>query len=140
MRHSQSAAVPIHGFEDDAPEDRARVEDSLADFASRAGLSSGVSLPSLAAGTTVRVETQNSHYRIVVQDGPRGRVLIHGGRVFPEDTVANVEGATRGGSALRVGWIGEGLRLELSTGYGRVVTSPVESITVEDDRPSALTS
>ncbi|HET9361833.1 MAG TPA: hypothetical protein VFO58_18905 [Vicinamibacterales bacterium] len=133
MRNSHSAAVPIHGFEDDAPERRARIEDSLADFASQAGLSRGVSLPSLAAGTTVRVETQNSHYRIVVQDGRRGLVLIHGGRVFPEDTVANVEGATRGGSALRVGWIGEGLRLELSTDHGRVVTSPVESVTVEDD-------
>jgi hypothetical protein len=133
MRNSQSAAFPIHGFDDDTPEDRARVEDSLADFASRAGLSRGVSLPSLAAGTTVRVETQNSRYRIVVQDGQRGRVRITGGRVFPEDTEANVEGATRGGSALKVGWIGEGLRLELSTGHGRVVTSPVESITVEDD-------
>jgi hypothetical protein len=133
MRNSQSAAVPIHGFEDDAPEDRARIEDSLADFASRAGLSRGVSLPSLAAGTTVRVETQNSHYRIVVQDGRCGRVLIHGGRMFQVDTEANVEGATRGGSALRIGWIGEGLRLELSTDHGRVVTSPVESITVEDD-------
>jgi hypothetical protein len=133
MRNSQSAAVPIHGFDDDASQDRPRVEDSLADFASRVGLSRGVSLPLLAAGTTVRVETRNSHYRIVVQDGQRGRVLIHGGRVFPEDTLANVEGATRGGSALKVGWIGEGLRLELSTDHGRVVTSPVESITVEDD-------
>jgi hypothetical protein len=132
MRNWQSA-VPIHGFEDDAPDDRARVEDSLADFASRAGLSRGVSLPSLAAGTTVHVDTQNSHYRIVVQDGQRGRVVIHGGRVFPEDTEANVEGATRGGSALKVGWIGEGLRLELSTEHGRVVTSPVESVTVEDE-------
>jgi hypothetical protein len=135
MRNSQSAAVPIHRFEDDAPEDRARIEDSLADFASQASLSRGVSLPSLAAGTTVQVETQNSHYRIVVKDGRHGLVLIKGGRVFPEDTVANVEGATRGGSAVKKGWIGEGLRLELSTdhGRGRVVTSPVESITVEDE-------
>jgi hypothetical protein len=94
-----------------------------------------VSLQSLSAGTKVRVETQNSHYRIVVKDGQHGLVLIHGGRVFPEDTEVNVAGATRGGSALKVGWIGEGLRLELSTdhGRGRVVTSPVESITVEDE-------
>lgn len=134
MRNSQSAAVPIHRFEDDAPEERARIEDSLAHFASQAGLSRGVSLPSLAAGTTVQVETQNSHYRIVVKDGQHGLVLIKGGRVFPEDTVANVEGATRGGSAVKKGWIGEGLRLELSTDQGgRVVTSPVESVTVEDD-------
>lgn len=133
MRSSHSAAVPIHRFEDDAREDRAQIEDSLTHFAHEAGHSRGVSLQSLAAGTTVRVDTQNSHYRIIVQDGPHGRVLIHGGRVFPEDTEVNVAGATRGGSALRVGWIGEGLRLELSTDYGRVVTSPVESITVEDD-------
>jgi hypothetical protein len=112
----------------------ALVEESLADFASQASLSRGVSLPALAAGTTVQIETQNSHYRIVVKDGRHGLVLIKGGRVFPEDTVANVEGATRGGSAVKKGWIGEGLRLELSTDEGgRVVTSPVESVTVEDD-------
>lgn len=134
MRISQSAAVPIHGFEDDAPEDRAWVSDSLGDFAREADLARGVSLQSLAAGTTVQVETQNSHYRIVVKDGRHGLVLIKGGRVFPEDTVANVQGATRGGSAVKRGWIGEGLRLELSTDQGgRVVTSPVESVTVEDD-------
>jgi hypothetical protein len=35
---------------------------------------------------------------------------------------------------VKKGWIGEGLRLELSTDQGgRVVTSPIESITVEDD-------
>ena len=92
----------------------------------------GVDVPSLAAGTVLNVHTRNSHYRMVVLDGADRRVRISGGWVFPEATDVRVSGATEGGSALKLGWIGEGLRLELSTEAGPVTTSPVQSVVVEE--------
>ena len=97
------------------------------------GCSRGVALEPLPAGTVLTVHTRHSCYRVEVLDGVEGRVLITGGSVFPERTEVRVAGATTGGNNLKVGWIGEGLRLDLLTIRGRVVTSCVESITVGDE-------
>jgi len=104
---------------------------TLEGFANEPGCLAGVALQSLDAGTVLNVRTRNSRYRLRVLDGVDRRVLIRGGDVFPESTEVRVAGATAGGCALKVGWIGEGLRLELSTDLGRVTTSPVEAVTVE---------
>lgn len=106
---------------------------TLDGFALEPGCSHGVALQSLPPGTVLDVQTQHSHYRMVVVDGQERRVRITGGWVFPESTDVRVAGATAGGSALKVGWIGEGLRLELATDFGPVTTSSVESVTVEDE-------
>jgi hypothetical protein len=98
-------------------------------------LTHGVALPALSPGTVLDVHTVNSHYRMVVLDGSDRRVLISGGSVFPEATDVKVSGATAGGSAVRIGWISEGLRLELFTDLGPVTTSPVTSIEVEEEEP-----
>jgi len=104
---------------------------TLDGFAREPGCSTGVDVESLEPGTVLNVRTHNSRYRLRVLDGADRRVLIRGGRVFPETTEVRVAGATAGGSAVKVGWIGEGLRLELSTDLGPVTTSPVEAVTVE---------
>jgi hypothetical protein len=95
--------------------------------------SRGVALQRLPAGTVLTLKTQHSRYRLEVLDGVEGRVLITGGAVFTNSTEVRVGGATSGGDTLRAGWIGEGLRLELLTAEGRVMTSRVESVTVGDD-------
>jgi hypothetical protein len=63
-------------------------------------------------------------------DGPQ-HVLVLGGSSFPSPEEAYVVGATAGGSSVKTGWIGIGLRLELRLGQRRVTTSPVESIAIE---------
>ena len=64
-----------------------------------------------------------SHHRLGGGCGPGG-----GRRVFPSLTPAHFSGASVGGSFLKVGWIGIGLRMEILVDGRRIVTSPVRDI------------
>jgi hypothetical protein len=116
---------------------------TLDGFAFEPGCVEGVALQSLETGTVLNVITRHSDYHVVVLDPLRQRVLLTGGRLFPESTEVRCEGATAGGSVLKVGWIGVGLRLEMSIGRQRITTSRVETVTIESVPPqpsSRLTS
>jgi hypothetical protein len=91
--------------------------------------SKGIDLATLEAGSDVAVRTKNSLYRFVVLDPVRRSVLVSGG-AFAERTEVRLEGATAGGSQLRLGRIAVGFRLELSNGRRRITTSPVRSVTM----------
>lgn len=97
-------------------------------FAEEGGCSTGVAISTLAAGTRLLVRTRRSDYRVVVLDGPRHRVLVQGGRLLPEAVEAVLQGSSLGGSFVKTGWIGVGLRLELILDRRRIVTSSVKSI------------
>jgi hypothetical protein len=94
----------------------------------------GVQLRDLPLFTTLLVWTMNSVYRVVVTRWPE--VYIQGGAFFPEPTSAYLDGASIGGSCLRVGWIGVGLLVEIRSGGRHIITSPVRAITTA--RPSSL--
>lgn len=111
---------------------------TLDEFALDSGCEDGVTLSDVEPGTRITVITRNSTYRLDVIDGAEGRVIAVGGSVFPEHTEVRVEGATDGGSVIKSGWIGVGLRLELMSGLRRVTTSRVKAI--ETDRPLASAS
>ena len=116
---------------------------TLEGFALEPGCVEGLALQSLDAGTVLNVITRHSSYRVVVVDPVQQRVLVTGGRLFPERTEVRLEGATAGGSVLKIGWIGTGLRLEMSMGRQRITTSRVQSVTIENvppPRSSLLTS
>jgi hypothetical protein len=103
----------------------------FADFAPQSGRVTGLNLRSLPAGTEVVVDTRNSRYRFVMLDGSGWNALVEGGRYFPQETTARVEGSTLGGSLLKMGWIGLGLFLEISVHGQRIVTSRVRSIRID---------
>ena len=107
---------------------------TLAGFASAVSSSNGVQLRDLPPMTTLLVRTRNSEYRIVVASGDE--VLVKGGQFFPSLTEARFSGASVGGSFLKVGWIGVGLRMEILADGRRIVTSPVHDILAADDSPS----
>lgn len=86
-----------------------------------------IALPWLPPGTVLHLRTRNSRYQLVVVDGPEGRVLITGGRHFPDQMPVQVVGATPGDGRVKPDWIVEGLRLQLLTAQGCVITSPVNS-------------
>jgi hypothetical protein len=94
----------------------------------------GVDLRDLRSSTTLLVWTMNSLYRVVVTHWPE--VYIQGGGFFPHPTLAHVDGASFGGSSLRVGWISAGLLVEIRSGGRHIITSPVLAITTE--RASSL--
>jgi hypothetical protein len=110
---------------------------SLAGFALESGCREGVALRSLVPGTKVNVQTRNSCYQLTVLNGRRDDVLVRGGALFPDAVPAQVQGASAGGSLVKTGWIGVGLRIELRVGARRVVTSPVHSLSLEVTPASA---
>jgi hypothetical protein len=107
---------------------------TLTGFTSAVSSTNGVQLRDLPPMTTLVVRTRNSEYRIVVSSGDE--VLVKGGHFFPSLTEARFSGASVGGSFLKVGWIGVGLRMEILAEGRRIVTSPVHDIATADDSSS----
>jgi hypothetical protein len=89
----------------------------------------GVRLCDLPPFTTLLVRTRNSLYRVVVTQSPE--VYVQGGAFFPDPTLAYVDGASIGGSCLKVGWISAGLLVEIRSGGRHIITSPVLAISIE---------
>ena len=96
----------------------------------------GVHLRDLPPFTTLLIWTMNSLYRVVVTHWPE--VYVQGGAFFPDPTLAYVDGASFGGSCLRVGWIGAGLFVEIRSGGQRIITSRVLAVTTEQASSSIV--
>ncbi len=110
----------------------------LEEFAHESGCSDGIDFRSLDIGTVVNVHTRYSCYRLVVIDPEDKRALVKGGQFFVESTEVRIEGATAGGTAIRRGWIGIGLRLEMLNLDKRITTSVVQSVTIDPPRASMV--
>lgn len=97
----------------------------------------GLSLSPLPKGTKLIVETRNSFYELVIDEGKEvtlfGGTNKDGSTRFPQPIKGIVYGSTWGGSLLKVDWIGQDMRLEMHIkGTDRVLsTSPVKNVTVE---------
>lgn len=111
---------------------------TLDEFASGVSTSEGVDLADLEPLTTLYVRTTNSLYQINVLKGTR--ILVQGGKSFPDITRGNLSGSSLGGSLLKCGWIGVGMRMEICSGDRRFLTSPVREINVERDLSNDLES
>lgn len=104
---------------------------TLTGFTSAVTSTNGIQLRDLPPMTTLLVRTRNSEYHIVISSGDE--VLVKGGHFFPSLTEARFSGASVGGSFLKVGWIGVGLRMEILAEGRRIITSPVYDILTRDD-------
>jgi hypothetical protein len=91
----------------------------------------GVTLNSCAPYDVIVLRTANTEYHLLLLDPESGRVLIDGGDRFPEPIEATLLGASFGGSMIRTGWIGVGMRIELCANDKYIITSPVKSLVVE---------
>jgi hypothetical protein len=104
---------------------RCSTAEGFAELVSKAG---GLSLAQLDPIDRLEILTRNSRYLITVLEPPRPRVLVVGGAFFPIACEAALAGSSLGGSLIKLGWIGFGLRLEIHAGGRRIITSPVQSI------------
>ena len=104
---------------------------TLSGFAVETPSHDGIGIESLAPGTTLNMRTRNSRYRLTVLDGVRHHILIQGAELVPTATPADLQGATAGGSLVRTGWIEVDRRMELNCGSRRIITSPVQSVSIE---------
>ena len=102
---------------------------TLDGFATQAADARGLDLRDVEPLSTITIRTRNSVYRIMVTHATS--VVIQGGHFFPDPVCARVNGSGFGGSLLKVGWIGIGLRVEIFAGDQRIVTSPVRDISIE---------
>lgn len=107
---------------------------TLDGFVAASSATEGIMLRDLDPLTTLLVRTCNSLYRIVISQDTA--VFVQGGQFFPEMTDARLDGSSFGGSFLKMGWIGVGLRMEIWAGGQRIVTSPVCAIDRESDTRS----
>ena len=101
--------------------------------------SRSVAMSSLSTGTLITLHTRNTCYRMQVLDGAAGRVVVTGGLLFPVSTEVEVIGAVDD-EGVRVGWVVEGLRVELSTSNGPILTSMVVQLRVEVDTTRSASS
>jgi len=94
----------------------------------RSEVEGGVYLRDLAPGAQIEVLTQNRCYRLV-KNG-EDQAFISGHPEFcPLPVLVKVDGSNWGGSMLKQGFIGRGMRLEFRHPvYRRVTTSPIAEI------------
>jgi|SRR5579883_34102 hypothetical protein len=98
----------------------------------RSEIDGGVHLGDVPPGTVLEVETENRSYTIRYQG--RGRALISGHPVFcPEPTLVTIHGSTWGGSMIKTGYIGRGMRLE----FARSSADPVTTSVIRDVRAAS---
>jgi hypothetical protein len=89
----------------------------------------GVHLGDLAPGDVLEIETENRAYTIEYQG--LGQALISGHPVFcPEPTLVTIHGSTWGGSMIKTGYIGRGMRLE----FARPALEPITTSVVREVR------
>jgi len=73
----------------------------------------GVFVNKLDAGTHLEVTTQNNVYHLTIIDPKDMKLRIRGGR-WKQPIEILFNGSTWGGSMLKIGWVGYGMRMEFS--------------------------
>lgn len=111
----------------------AHVRSTLDGFAREMAASEGVNIREMEPLTTLLVQTTNSLYRIIPLEAGRSRIMVQGGRFFPDFVEAHLAGSSFGGTFLKMHWIGGGLQMEINSGGEGFVTSPVRSFWIEQD-------
>ena len=80
----------------------------------------------------LEVETENRAYKIQYQG--LGQALISGHPVFcPEPVLVMIHGSTWGGSMIKTGYIGRGMRLE----FGQPANLPITTSVIRQVRAAA---
>ena len=90
-----------------------------------------VQLESLEPFTTIRVQTRNTEYRVLVLDPRTGWAVAEGGSHLPEPTEVMVCGSLMRDRDFKMKTVAIGYRLEMSVDGKVFITSPVASIQVE---------
>lgn len=92
----------------------------------------GIDLRELPVGAKVTVETQNSTYSL--EKLPDNLYSLQGGKRWQTPTRVFISGSTYGGSLLKIGWLGDGMNMEIHQESDRkcVVTSAITNLWIEN--------
>jgi len=85
----------------------------------------GLDVSSLPAGTTLLIETRNSHYQLIILDPAKRSVKVSSfdSKVIRKQLDGIMNGSTFRGSMIKLGWIGVGMCLEIHMADGRTLTT-----------------
>lgn len=84
----------------------------------------GFDLKDVLAGTLMEIETAHDTFWVFVVDPAEGKVVVESTHPqLRQPTVFFHQGATSGGSAVKLGWIGVGYHLRMNVGTGGVLTT-----------------
>jgi hypothetical protein len=100
----------------------------------------GFSINKLTAGTLVDIQTGRTRYAIVVVHPAKSEVAMVGSRVeFAEPELWILQGSSRGGSCMKMQWIGVGLTFAMNrmSDGGLMESSPVKTFEFRDDPAEA---
>jgi hypothetical protein len=102
--------------------------DEVNDAICSSEIEGGVFLETLPLGANLEVRTENRSYHIVHKGC--GKALISGHPEFcPHPVLVGLHGSTWGGSMLKVGYLGRGMRMEFGhQPYGVITTSRIREI------------
>ncbi|MFB3828611.1 MAG: hypothetical protein ACE15B_17715 [Bryobacteraceae bacterium] len=94
----------------------------------RSEIEGGVHLCDVQPGAVLEIETQNRAYTLQYEG--LDRAFISGHPVFcPQPILVTIHGSTWGGSILKTGYIGRGMRLEFGPSrFRRITTSVIRDI------------
>ena len=95
----------------------------------------GIDIREVEPLSILLVQTMNSLYRIITLEAGRSRILVQGGRCFPDFVEAHLAGSGFGGGSIKRCWIGGGLHMDIHSAGERVVTSPVRNFRIKQDAP-----
>jgi hypothetical protein len=85
-------------------------------------------LEDLSPGARLVVRTETAAYDLTIISPSLRQVVVCGGTYVPRPLGAHVDGCSSEGRFLEVGAIRVGCSVELRTGTGVIVTSPVRSV------------
>jgi hypothetical protein len=95
----------------------------------RSEIEGGVHLRDIEPGTVLEVKTENRAYTIQYEGS--GQAWISGHPVFcPEPVLVTIHGSTWGGSMIKMGYIGRGMRLE----FGHPTYLPITTSVIREVR------
>ncbi len=102
--------------------------------------SEGFFIEAVTAGTMFEIETRSgSTYTLIVSRPEQHEVVLTGPHdALKKPTLFNLQGGTAGGSMVKAGFIGNGLRMRLNGPGSLLTTSPVVEIREVNDLSRAL--
>lgn len=110
-------------------------------FSESVARTKGVHVRDLQPLTTLRIETQNTVYRLTIIDPASSTVVILAGPSSIGLMQGRIEGSSFGGCLLKQGCILRGMRLELRLANERtILTSAIRQITIEPPTESPTQS
>jgi hypothetical protein len=107
----------------------------LEDFVKHTETSDSVDIHTLAKGSVLSIETQNTMFTMVIVEPENAVVVVSALQPkLLEPMICSFQGATDGGSAVKIGHIVVGMMMQMNPSRGLMITSRVKEFSIVNNR------